>query len=228
MRILPFLLALACLPEPSHAAERHFGITGFQKIRVDGPYRVEVVVGQPPFATAVGSNAAIDRLSITVQGQTLVIRPAPVAVDPSGAPAGAVTIRVGVHELGAAALNGAGMMNVTGVRGLLFNLAIAGSGAASVTGEVDRWKVGVQGSGSARLGGTGGRVEASLKGTSALDAAALAVKDLVLVAEGPATATLHASDSVTINANGPATINVTGGAACKISGSSSASVTGCK
>ena len=81
---------------------------------------------------------------------------------------------------------------------------------------------------SARLSGHAARLEARIKGSGGLDAAALVTKDQVVGTEGPVTVTINASNSVALSANGPATIIVSGVAACRISGASSASVTGCK
>ena len=44
------LAAAASTPAP--AATRNFGISGFTKIRVDGPYKVNVTTGIAPFAKA--------------------------------------------------------------------------------------------------------------------------------------------------------------------------------
>ena len=228
MRILPFFLLLACLPTPGRAAERHFAVSGFEKVRVEGPFRVEIIVGVPPMATASGSPQGLDRLSLEVQGRTLVIRPAQVASDPAGGARGMVTVQIGTHDLSSAMLNGSGMMTIRGVRGLSFLLNVAGSGMGEVNGEVDQLRVAVVGSGSARLSGHAARLEARIKGSGGLDAAALVTKDQVVGTEGPVTVTINASNSVALSANGPATIIVSGGAACRISGASSASVTGCR
>ena len=47
-----FLLALV-LGAPGDAATRNFGITGFTRIRVEGPYRVQLATGVAPFAVAL-------------------------------------------------------------------------------------------------------------------------------------------------------------------------------
>src|SRR3954452_17613352 len=73
--ILIALLTIAVgAGSPAEAATRNFGITGFTKIRVDGPYRVTLATGVAPFARASGSAQAIDRVAIDVRGDTLVVQ----------------------------------------------------------------------------------------------------------------------------------------------------------
>ena len=70
-----FLLAagIAVLAAPASAATRNFGITGFEKVRVDGPFKVKLTTGVAPFATATGSPQALDRVAVEVRGNTLVV-----------------------------------------------------------------------------------------------------------------------------------------------------------
>ena len=55
-----FLLAAAALTalgSPATAASRNFGITAFEKVRIEGPYKVRLATGVAPFASASGSLA---------------------------------------------------------------------------------------------------------------------------------------------------------------------------
>ena len=74
MRIFLLATALAAPAAPAIAATRNFGITDFTKVRVDGPYKVSFTSGVAPFARASGSGAALDRLTIEVRGDTLVVQ----------------------------------------------------------------------------------------------------------------------------------------------------------
>src|SRR5215218_2218967 len=104
MRIhLPALLAAALLAAPAGAATRNFGISSFDRIRVDGPFKVRLKTGTAPFATASGDSAALDRIKIDVQGSTLVVKSSQSAW--GGYPAqsnGPVEISLGTHDLTAA------------------------------------------------------------------------------------------------------------------------------
>ena len=69
-------------------------------MRVDGPYRVKLTTGVPPFALAKGSADGIDRVSVEVEGRTLIVRQNRDSWGgyPGRAP-GPVEIEVGTHEL---------------------------------------------------------------------------------------------------------------------------------
>ena len=74
MRTFLTAAALALtLAAPAGAATRNFGITSFEKIRVEGPFKVRLTTGVAPFASASGSPAAIDRVAIDMRGNTLVV-----------------------------------------------------------------------------------------------------------------------------------------------------------
>ena len=70
----PFLIGLATVASSAAlaavASTRNFGIRSFEKIRVEGPYRVSLKTGVAPFARATGSPAALDRIDIEMRGNT--------------------------------------------------------------------------------------------------------------------------------------------------------------
>ena len=56
MRTFLFAVAaVATLASPAAAATRNFGITSFEKVRVEGPFKVTLTTGVAPFARASGS-----------------------------------------------------------------------------------------------------------------------------------------------------------------------------
>ena len=130
MRIhLPIAIMALTLAAPAGAATRNFGITSFDRIRVDGPYKVVLKVGVAPFASASGSQDALDEVAIEVQGRTLVVHPNRSSWGGfPGESRGPVEIRIGTHELTQAWLNGAGSLQIDRVRGLAFDLSVQGSG----------------------------------------------------------------------------------------------------
>ncbi|MFL6744237.1 MAG: hypothetical protein ACJ8E3_09835 [Sphingomicrobium sp.] len=48
------LTAFALLAAPAGAATRNFGIEGFDRIRLEGPFSVKLTTGVAPFAKATG------------------------------------------------------------------------------------------------------------------------------------------------------------------------------
>ena len=230
MRIFLLAAALLATAAPAGAATRNFGITSFEKVRVDGPFRVKLTTGVAPFARATGAPAALDRVSIDVEGNTLVVHS---NVDSwggyPGKDPGPVEVEVGTHDLSAAWLIGSASLWIDRVKGMSFGLSVQGSGAGEIgQADVDQLTVGVMGSGSARLGGNARKLTAAIPGISSLDAAGLATKDATLAASGAATIDANISGTVKVDATGPATVRLSGGPSCTLRVSGSASVSGCR
>jgi hypothetical protein len=230
MRTFLFIAALATPATPAAAATRNFGITSFEKVRVDGPFKVRLTTGVAPFATATGSPAALDRIAIDVRGNTLVVH---TNLDSwggyPGTDVGPVEISLGTHDLSAAWLNGSGALSIDKIKGLSFDLSVQGSGAGDVGhADVDQLNVSVVGTASARLAGQAAKITAVIRGIASLDAAGLSARDASLGADGAATIAASVSDSVTVDATGPATVRLSGRPACTLRVSGSASVSGCR
>jgi len=230
MRIFLLAVPFLAIAAPAGAATRNFGITSFTKVRVDGPFSVTLKTGVAPFARASGSAAALDRVSIDVEGDTLVVHSNVSSWGGyPGQDSGPVQVEVGTHDLSAAWLNGPGTLSIDRVKGLKFGLSVQGSGAGEIgNADVDQLVINVMGTAAARLAGRAGKVTAVIRGISTLDASSLASKDASLGAQGAATISANVSDSVTVDANGPATVRLTGGPACTLRVSGSANVSGCR
>ncbi|MCY7398748.1 MAG: DUF2807 domain-containing protein [Sphingomonas bacterium] len=230
MRIILALFFIIVAASPLYAAERNYTVTDFSRVKVEGPFAVSLTTNVAPFARASGSQRALDRVSLRVEGRTLIIR-----VDRSawgGAAdeqAGPVTISVGTHDLDQALLVGPGSLAIDRVRGLSFALSSFGSGAASIDAvAVDRLRVSVEGSGSARVAGATKQFDASLNGPGLIDASGMTAKDATLSAMGPASLRALVTNNARINATGTATVTLAGGAACEQKVTGSAVVNGCR
>lgn len=227
---LSMIVLAAFLASPAGAATRNFGIgSGFDRIRVDGPYKVSLTTGVAPSASATGSQAALDRVAIDVQGRTLIVRPSQSSWGgyPGDDP-GPVQINISTHELGQAWLNGAGSLRIDRVKALSFELNAQGSGMIGIDhADVDQLKVGISGTAAATLGGTAGKLTAFMRGATSLDASSMTIKDAALNADGAATIKARITNSATVNGSGPATITIAGGPACTLRLAGSATVTGC-
>jgi len=214
---------------PAVAAERNFSVTSFERIRVDGPFKVTLTTGVAPFAKASGSSAALDRVSVDVQGSTLVVRPS--ASSWGGYPGqsvGPAEIIVGTHDLSQVWLNGAGTLQIDRVRGLSFGVDLQGAGSVAIgNADVDQLKVGISGTGSATLAGRAAKLTAIIRGVSSLDATNLQVKDASIGAEGPSQIKANVGGTLKVDARGTAAIDVAGGPSCTVTAQGSATVTGC-
>jgi len=223
--------ALLLIAAPAQAAERNYSVTGFDRVRVDGPYQVTLKTNVAPFARASGSQASLDGVSIKVEGRTLVVR-----ADSSGGwggypgeGRGPVTIEVGTHELANAWINGPGALYIDKVKGLSFDLAIQGSGVARVDAvDVDQLRLGISGAASSRVAGRALKLTATVRGSSSLDAEALEVRDAVIGAEGPALVRANVSGTAKVDALGLAAVTLAGSPSCTVKTQGSSTVTGCR
>jgi hypothetical protein len=225
------LAALAALAAPAGAATRKFGVSGFDRIRVDGPFRVRLATGVAPFAQATASSSgALEGVAIEVQGRTLIVR----ANRSSwggypGEAAGPVEVSIGTHELTAAWLNGSGTLEIDKLRGLSFDLSVQGSGAASVAAiEVDQFKTAVSGTAAVSLAGRALKLTATVHGVSTLQAIGLSIKDATFSLSGPTTVRATVTETAKISARGPSSVELSGSPACTIKAAGSANVTGCR
>jgi hypothetical protein len=222
--------ALAAFASSANAATRNFGITSFEKIRVEGPFRVRLTTGVAPFASASGSPAAIDRVAIDMRGNTLVVHSNTSSWGGyPGQDSGPVEISLGTHDLSSAWLSGSGALAIDKVKGLGFDLSVQGSGSAMIgQANVDQLNIAVAGTANATLAGKTDKLTAVVRGTAGLDTANLAAKDATIGAEGTASIAANVSNSVKIDGSGTSTVKLTGGPACTLRVSGSTSVSGCK
>ena len=223
--------ALLLLAAPAGAAERNYSVTSFDRVRVDGPYQVTLTTDVAPFAKASGSQASLDGVSVKVEGRTLIVR-ADTSGGWGGYPGegrGPVTITIGTHDLSTAWVNGAGALFIDKVKGLSFDLAIQGSGIARIdSADVDQLRVGLSGSAGSRIAGRALKLTATVRGSSSLDAEALAVKDAVIGAEGPATVRANISGTAKVDALGLASVALAGSPSCETKTQGSSTVSGCR
>ena len=230
MRIFLLATALAAPAAPAIAATRNFGITDFTKVRVDGPYKVSFTSGVAPFARASGSGAALDRLTIEVRGDTLVVQNNKSGWGGyPGENPGPVEVTIGTHDIHNAWVNGAGALLIDRVGGLSFALSVQGSGRAEIaSADADQLNVSLIGTASAKLAGKAKKLTALVRGIAALDARDLAVTDASIGTEGAATVDANVRDEANISSSGPATIRLTGNPTCTLRTGSSATVSGCR
>lgn len=228
--LIVLIALLATWPLPASSATRNFGVNSFDRIRVDGPFNVRVSTGVAPFATATGSSAAIDRVSVEIQGQTLIVSSNVSSWGGyPGKDLGPVEIRIGTHELQQARLNGSGLLSIDKAKGLEFTLSVQGSGSAAIDrSDVDQLSVVAAGSGSTTISGKAGKLTAFIRGVSSFDASALNAKNAVIRADGPAMVRANVSNEALVRGSGTATIALTGNPACTKKILGSASVTGCR
>ena len=134
---------------------------------VEGPYRVRLVVGRPSSATLSGSLAALDRVTVDVQGQTLRIRRNRSAWGGApGADAGPVTIALSTRTLRSARLIGPAQLERAGRAGASTSSSRSRAAArcAPPTFDADNLSLGLIGAGRLEIGGSAGVLRGDFQG----------------------------------------------------------------
>jgi hypothetical protein len=229
MRTLPLAVALvlaASVGSPAAAATRTYSVTGFEKIRVEGPYAVTLKVGTGASAVANGDMRAIDRLKVEVQNRTLIVRTDRQAWGGSGTDGpGRVALSVTTPTLTSALLAGSGSIAIDRAKAQRFDMAVSGSGSASIDAlETDRAFLSLVGTGELTVGGKASQTRASLQGSGTIEATKLAVDDLDVAVAGSGDATFAARRTAKVSSTGSGDVTVTGAAACTIASAGSGEV----
>ena len=220
VRIMFALLALAAAAAPAGAADRRYPVYDFERLIVEGPYVVRLVVGPPSSATANGTREALDRLSVDVQGQTLRIRRSRSGWGGTpGADTGLVTITLATRTLRSARLIGPATLEVNGARGLNVHFSVEGSGrlrAANVA--ADTLALGLLGSGVLEIAGTADVLRGDFQGTGNVEAARLVAGNATITTNTAGTVALTVNGPAAITANGLGQVTILGRAVCTIGG----------
>lgn len=211
------LLVAALLATPALAAERSFPVGGFDRLDLAGSPDVTVTTGRAASVRASGSDGALDRLDIRVEGNTLRIGTKR-GMDWSWRDLGRVTIAVTVPMLRAVDVAGSGAVVVDRVKVADFAAAMSGSGSVRV-GSLDARKTSfaTAGSGTMTASGTCGSGAAKIAGSGDLKLAGLKCETLSASIAGSGSIDAYATRSATLATMGSGDINVSGGARCTVS-----------
>lgn len=203
---------------PAAAAERRYSVTDFDRVQVDGPYQVTLTTGRSSAAIASGSQQALDRVSVEVQGRTLRIRPNRSAWGGyPGDNAGPVKVQVGVRDLRAAMVTGSGSLNIDKAKGLRLDLSVSGSGTLGLAdADADVLFIGLLGSGKITLGGRAKQLRATIQGTGDFDGRGLKADDVQINADTAGTIAVAAVRSAKIRATGQGDVAISGSPACTV------------
>lgn len=219
-------LAALLLASPAEAAEKSFGLTGFDTIVLNADYVVEVTTRAPVRVVAVGSPDALDRVSIEASNGKLTISEKRFAGDEKRSNSGSpVTIRVNATVLRQATMAGAGSLTIDQMRGASVNLGLRGPGKM-VVGKLtaDRLSVALVGNGTMMLSGTAKKANIIASGSGVIDAGALPVTDLITDSEGTGEHRFNAVRTAAITARGIGKTVVLGRPTCTVRNAGSGSV----
>ena len=219
--MLAALLALSAVP--ASAAERRYTITDFDRIQVDGPFQVALTTGRASSAMASGSSAAIERVSIEVQGRTLRVRANRSAWGGyPGEGAGPVRIELSTHSLRAASLAGSGGLSIDKARTMQFDASVSGSGQINIGAiDADTLALALLGSGRIIVGGKAKSLRAAIQGAGDLDAEALSVEDAQITASTSGSIAVAVRRAATVTSTGQGDTRIIGSPACTVKSSGS-------
>jgi hypothetical protein len=205
---------------PAQAEERRFTVTSFDRIIVEGPFEIVLATGRPSAVTASGTNLAIERVSIEVQGRTLRIRPNKSAWGGyPGQSAGTVKLSIGTHELSAATVSGSGSLAIDRAKGMRFAATVAGSGRIGIGNvEADTLTIGLMGSGKISLAGKAKELVAAIQGSGDLDAQKLTADDAKIAADTAGTISVAVKRAAEVTATGVGETIILGKPACTLKG----------
>lgn len=205
--LLPLLTLAAAAP----ADERRFLITGFDRLRVEGPIEVEVVTGSPG-ASATGEWRALEALQVRVDAGTMVVRP-------GNAGTGVPRVRVTAPALRGVLVTGGAQVRVAAARSNRVDLSLSGAGTLDV-GDVAASDliVTLTGGGTVTLAGTVDRARVRSYGAGSVDAARLTAGEATLVSESSGDIRITARYLARATALGTGAIRIGGKPECRVSG----------
>lgn len=221
-----FLLPLLAAALPAQAADRPYPVSDFDRLVIEGPYRVHLVVGRATTVRANGTREGLDRVSIETNGTTLRVRPqrnvwgAGAGTDP-----GPVTIEMTTRTLRSARLLGPATLDVEGAGGLAVEFMVEGSGTLrAIRVAADALSLGLLGAGTLDIAGTAKTLRGQFQGTGSVAAAALAADAATVTSNTAGTVALQVNGRAEITAYGLGSVAVTGRPACVLSGSGASQV----
>ncbi|MEO5494030.1 MAG: DUF2807 domain-containing protein [Sphingomonas sp.] len=211
-------LLLCALAVPASAADRTYTVTGFDRVRVEGPFDVRLTVTSAgASAKASGEADMLANLDIAVQGTTLIVRKGANGWGERGKPNGAATvITLVTSNLRMATVLGGGKLAVGGsIRSQRLDLQVNGTGSIDARGiATDELYVGLVGAGNVALAGRSGRAQLQTNGSGTILAIPLTVNDLIVRLDGTGETQVSARFTADLTSTGLGRIVVAGGAKC--------------
>lgn len=200
---------------------RHYIVAAFERLRVEGPYTVELVAGAPR-AEAEGDVAALDRLVVRVDAGTLIVSGGVPSWDARHAAKGGgarVRVRLATPALRAVRVAGDAVVRVTGLEGADTSVSLAGDGRVAIGGiAVETIAATLSGGGTIALAGRAMHARVTNAGSGTIDAGELATGEARLATQDRGGIRATVRYRAQILAGGAGLIDVLGTPECRISG----------
>lgn len=227
-------LILLCLAVPTiaPAAERKVFVSSFDRLRVNGPFRVEVVTGRSPAGRIAGDPRTLDAIEVRQDGNILVVRAIGGRTDGDGGEGGRdpatqpVTVMLVTPSLAGVALVGSGAVGVTGMKADRVDLSVAGTGTIGVTGaDAIELNATTIGTGKITVAGRAVRARYVVNGAGNVAAAALEAGEVTVRLDGPGEVAARAQFIANVTNTGLGRVSVAGKAKCQVKAVTTGSVT---
>ncbi|MBX3594787.1 DUF2807 domain-containing protein [Sphingomonas sp.] len=222
------LLAATAAPPAAAPDERRIMLTGYERIRVDGPFKVRVIGDGPPSATISGERRAIDRISVRNQGGTLIVGIAATTWDGWREKEGTAIVTLSARGLRAANVNGGGALEIDAMRGQRIDLGVNGSGSLAIGRiEADQLVTTLTGTGAVKIaGGSARNARFSNFGAGSIDAGAMPANDLWVNSQSAGDSSFAARFTAEVTVLGTGKVIVAGNATCRLAGPGPAACAG--
>lgn len=218
-RTLAFLVLTAATAAPASAAERTVAVTNFERIRVDGPFEVQLTTRQTPRATVSGDARALDLVDVRVDGGTLIVRAANGGWGerPAARGVSSPVIRLQTRDLRSASVVGSGKLSISGpVAADRVDLNVTGAGLLAADGvAAGQLTTTLIGTGQVQLSGTTRTARIVGNGAGTIAARGLTAGDVTIRTEGTTTVSVTARFTAAAFSTGLGPIEILGKPECK-------------
>lgn len=226
MRSLMLLCIASSTVAP--AAERKVFVSSFDRLRVNGPFRVDVVTGRSPAGRIVGDPRRLDGIEVRQEGNVVVVWASDGRGDGDGdsdPAARPVTVTLVTPSLAAVTLVGSGAVNVARMKADRVDLSVAGTGTIGVTrADAIELTATTIGTGRITVAGRVARARVVVNGAGNVIATALDVGELTVRLDGPGDVAARARFIADVTNTGLGRVAVAGSAKCQVKAVTTGSV----
>lgn len=213
-------LLLAVLPFPATAATRTFSVGSFERVRIEGTFKVSIATGASPSAQVEGPQDIVDRVEIRGSGGTITVRlgGSGWGERPASIPDTPVVVRLATPALAGITVIAGAEVNTGPLRGDRIDLATTGPGTIRATAVAGaRVSVTVIGNGTiAVASGSAADVRLSVNGPGTIAAPTLIADALVTRVEGSGTIDSSARYTAQVTTTGLGAVTVHGRPKCTV------------
>ncbi|MBO9712406.1 DUF2807 domain-containing protein [Sphingomonas sp.] len=216
-RLLPLILLLAAAPAGD---QRSFIVSGFDRLRVDGPFEVAVVPGSSPDAHAEGTRDALDRVQVRTDGTTLVVSAGTLGWEVRARDAITLPkVTVVAPSLRSVLITGGGKVDVAELKGQRVEATVNGAGSLSIANvDAESFSGSLTGGGSILVSGKAGQANFNSLGFGSIDASGLIAGDLVVRSNSTGGGHYAARFTARVTAMATGSVRVEGQPKCFLSG----------